>query len=184
MRWRDWFRRALHRRRPGETVKTVPFRDAGSGRIVRIPASELSPGAILGKDVRTGKLAWLNADDVQPGEIRHPPFGESVRQYIREIQAALAEPRPLTFEEWEDGFRRDADALYEIALWLHAAKVYRDATAGETSPERRLDVYRVIVSCLAASPGTVWLILKTQVLTRQEADRVIQRIYGKKAYPI
>jgi hypothetical protein len=52
---------------------------------------------------------------LRQGEIRHPPFDEELRAYIRDIQAAFAEHRDLSFEEWEDGFRRDAHREREIA---------------------------------------------------------------------
>ncbi len=47
------------------------------------------------------------------------------------------------------------------------------------APERRKDFYRVIVTCLTASPDTVWRVLKLEVLSRAEAEEVVKRVYGK-----
>jgi hypothetical protein len=60
--------------------------------------------------------------DVERGRIVRIPASEL--RHVRQIQAAFAEHRQLTFEEWEEGFRRDANPEREIAIWSHAADVY------------------------------------------------------------
>src|SRR5689334_15852325 len=94
----DW----LRRRFGGRRAEMVRFFDGETGRVVRIPASELRPGALQAHVQGIEGLVWLLPDQLQPGEIKHPPFGEDVRAYIRQIQEAFAEHRPLSFEEWED----------------------------------------------------------------------------------
>jgi hypothetical protein len=173
----DW----LKRRFGGRPTEMVRFFDVESGRVVRIPASELRPGTVQARVQGIEGLVWLVPDQLQQGEVRHPPFEEDVRAYIRQIQEAFAEHRPLSFEEWEDGFRRDAEPAREIAVWSHAADVYTAFTATEPSPERRKDVYRCIVACLTAGPDTVWHVLRPAVLSRAEAEQVVQRFYGKSA---
>ena len=174
---RDWFKRRSSG--PSGAIETVPFLDAAAGKVVRIPAAELSPGAVQVKVQGVEGLVWMLADQLNPGEIRHPPFPEEIRAYIRRIEETFAEHRPLTFQEWEDGFRRDANPSSEIALWLHAADVYEAFSADEPSAARREDVYRTIVACLTASPEGVWHVLETKELSREEAQRVIDRYYGK-----
>ena len=175
----DWLRKMFGR--GGPSRETVPFFDMESGRVVRIPASELRPGVVQARGQGIDELVWVLPDQLQHGEVKHPPFGEDVREYIRQIQAAFAEHRPLSFEEWEEGFRRDAHPEREIALWSHAADVYRAFADQETSPERRKDIYRVIVACLTASPDTVWHVLRPAVLSKPEAERVVTRFYGRSA---
>jgi hypothetical protein len=99
--------------------------------------------------------------------------------YIRQIQTVFDEHRSLTFEEWEEGCRRDAHLEQEFALWSHAADVYQALSLDEPLPERRKDVYRVIVACLTATPDTVWHVLQVSALTREEAERIVNRFYGK-----
>src|SRR5438477_2186522 len=162
----DWLKRRFgHGRSSGEMV---PFFDVESGRVVQIPATELRPGAVQARVQGIEGLVWLLPDQLKPGEVKHPPFDEDVRAYIRQIQAAFAEHRPLSFEEWEDGFRRDAEPAREIALWSHAADVYTAFAGTEPSPERRKDVYRCIVACLTTGPDTVWHVLRPAVLSRAE----------------
>lgn len=157
----------------------VPFLDLDVGRVVQIPAAELRPGVVRARVEGVDGLVWVMPDQLEEGELRHPPFGEDVRPYIRQIAEAFAEQRPISFDEWEDGFRRDANPAREIALWLHAAEVYRAFADRERSPERRRDIYGAIVACLTASPDTVWHVLRPAVLSRTEAQQVIDRFYGR-----
>src|SRR5262245_36599983 len=174
----DWIKRLLGRGRKSPQI--VPFYDVESGRVVRIPAAELRPGACQVRIQGIEEVVWILPEQLQQGEVRHPPFDEEIRACIRKIQTAFAEHRPLSFEEWEDGFRRDVTPEREIAFWLHAADVYEAFAHTEQSAERRKDVYRAIVACLTTSPDTVWHVLRPEALTRAEAQQVIDRFYGKK----
>jgi hypothetical protein len=161
----------------------VPFLDVEGRRVVRIPASELRPGAIQVRLQGRDEVVWALPEQLMQGEIKHPEFDEEIRDYIRQIQAAFSEQRPLSFEEWEEGFRRDATPEREIAIWSHAADIYTAFTANEPAAERRRDVYRCIVTCMATGPGTVWHVLRPEVLSREEADEVVKRFFGMKTHP-
>jgi hypothetical protein len=173
----DWIKRLFGRRRP--PAETVPYFDVEVGRVVHIPASELRPGVIQAQIQGIEGLVWVSPDQLKPGDVKHPPFGEEILAYLRQIQAAFAEQRPLSLEEWEDEFRRDANPEREIAIWSHAADVYTAFAGDEPSPERRRDIYRVIVACMTTTPDTVWHVLRPQALTRPEAERIVNRFYGR-----
>ncbi len=173
----DWVRKAFDGRGP----EMVPFLDVANGRVVRIPASELRPNAIQVKLQSTGELVWALPEQLQLGEVKHPEFDEGVREYVRRIQTAFAEHRPISFEEWEEGFRRDANPEREIAIWSHAAGIYTALTVGEPAADRRRDVYRCLVTCMNTGPDTVWQVLRPEALKRAEAEQVVNRFYGKKA---
>lgn len=174
----NWFRRLFGGRPASQEM--VPYFDTATGRVVRIPVSELHSDVIQARIQGIDEVVWVSAGQLHAGEVRHPPFSEDIRQYIRQIQSAFAEHRPLSFEEWEDGFRRDANPEREIAFWSHAADVYQEFAAEEESPDRRRDIYQVIVTCLTTSPDTVWHVLRPEVLARSEAEQVITRFYGKR----
>jgi hypothetical protein len=156
----------------------VPFLDTETGRVVQIPASELRPGAVQIQMEGIG-LTWALPHQFKDGGVRHPLFDERAGAYIHQIHETFAEHRHLSFDEWEDGFRRDAKPEREIALWSHAADVYTALAGDEPSAERRKDVYRCIVACLTTTPDTVWYVLKPTVLGRGEAEQVVNRFYGK-----
>jgi hypothetical protein len=173
---RDWFKRSRSDRRDAP-IEMVRFFDAPSNRVVRIPAAELRFGVVQARVEGVDGVVWVTPDQLEPSEIRHPPFDEEVRAHIRGIHAAFAEHKTLTFEQWEDALRRDADPEREIALWMHAADVYIEFTQDEPDPARREDVFRTIVACLTASPDSVWHVLQTHALSRREAQRVIDRFF-------
>jgi hypothetical protein len=156
----------------------VPFFDFESGRLVRIPARELRPGVVQARIEGIDELVWVLPEQLKPGELKHPPFSPEVRAVIEQIQHAFAEPRPLSLEEWEDGFRRDTNPGSEIALWSHAADVYTVFALHEPDARRRADVFRIVVACLTASQESVWHVLETEVMTRPEAERIVARFHG------
>jgi hypothetical protein len=157
----------------------VPFFDVENKRVIRIPASELRPGAIQVRLKGTNEIVWVLPEQLREGRVKHSEFDESIRAYIRQIQAAFAEQRPISFEEWEEGFRRDANPEPEIAYWSHAADIYTAFTANEPSAARRHDVYRCIVTCMTTGPDDVWRVLRPEVLSRDEAEQVVNRFFGK-----
>lgn len=173
----DWFKRCFGKR-DGPT-EMVPFFDVENGRVVQIPASELCPGAIQARVQGIEELVWLLPDQLKQGDIKHPPFEEGIREYIRQIQEAFAEHRTLSFEEWEDGFRRDANPEREIAIWFQAADIYTAFAGNEQSVERRRDIYRCIVACLTSGPDAVWHVLKPEVISRAEAEQIVNRFFGR-----
>jgi hypothetical protein len=178
---RDWLKRRFGS--GGGSTQMVPFFDVESGRVVQIPVSELRPGTVQARVQGIEGLVWLLPDQLKQGNIKHPPFDEGIRAYIRQIQEAFAEQRSLSFDEWEDGFRRDTNPEREIAIWSHAADIYTAFAGSEPSAERRRDMYRCIVACLTSGPDAVWHVLKLEVLSRVEAAQVVNRFFGKSAEP-
>lgn len=162
-------------------METVPFYDVESGTLVTIPAEELAPGAIRARVHGIDGIVWLLPDKIVSSPISHPLFPESERQRIRRIQETFAEHRPLSCDEWEDEFRRDADPAPEIAIWSHAADVYADSIAGhQWSEAERDEVYGVILTCMMASSETIWRVLSLSVLDRKQAEEIIGRVYGRR----
>lgn len=157
--------------------ETVRFYDVESGKVTTIPAAELAPGAVRAQVEGIEGIVWLLPEKLQQSEIQHPPFEEGVREYIRQIQETFAEHRPLSFEEWEDGFRRDANPAPEIAIWLHASDVYIQFAGEEPDAARRRDVYRCLIACMTATRDTIWRVYTPEVLSRPEAEQVVDQFY-------
>jgi hypothetical protein len=157
---------------------SVPFYDVPSHRVVHIPPAELRPGCVQARVEGVDGIVWILPEQLEQAPIRHPPFDEEMRAYIRDIQEAFAEHRNVSVEEWEDGFRRDGNPVREIAGFSYAADVYRLFTKDEQDATRRADVYRLLIACMTTSPGSVWHVVKLHALTRPEAERIVRRFYG------
>jgi hypothetical protein len=156
----------------------VPFYDVPSRRVIHIPPTELRPGCVQARVEGVEGIVWILPDQLQESPIRHPPFDEEMRSHIRDIQAAFAEHRELSVEQWEEGFRRDGNPAREIAGFSYAADVYRLFTKEEQDATRRADVYRLLIACMTTSPESVWHVVKLNALTRPEAERIVRRFYG------
>jgi hypothetical protein len=164
--------------RPMPPEGFIPFYDVPSRRVVHIPPAELHPGCIEAQIKGIEGIVWVLPEQLQEGPIRHPPFDEEIRSYIRDIQEAFAEHRDLSFDDWEEGFRRDTHPIREIAGFCYAANVYRLFTKDEQDASRRLDIYRLLVACMTTSAESVWHVVKLNALTRFEAERIVRRFYG------
>ncbi|MDB5312171.1 MAG: hypothetical protein JWO38_6373 [Gemmataceae bacterium] len=78
----DWLRKTFGRR---PLPEMVPFLDAEAGQVVRIPASELRPGAIQVRLRGSDEVVWALPEQLHQGEVKHPEFDEGIRDYIRQI---------------------------------------------------------------------------------------------------
>jgi hypothetical protein len=157
----------------------VPFYDVGTRKVIRIPRKELAPGCMLVRiqGIGVDEPVWAAGVQYQPGPLLHPPFDEDVRKYIRQIQSAFAEHRPISVEEWEDGFRRDRNPTQEIALWMHAATIFTAFAGKESDATRRRHLYQVMIGCLTASPDAVKQVLPPGPLKDGEIDEVVRRFF-------
>lgn len=175
----DWIKRAL--RRAPSPSDLVRYYDQGSRQVIRIPRSELAPGCMLVRIQGIDEPVWASSVQYQSGPLRHPPFSEEIREYVRRIQSTFAEHRPLSAEEWEDGFRRDTNVEQEIALWIHAGSIYAAFTESEQNPARRKHYYQAVVACLTASPDGVKHVLPPGPLSENEVEEVVRKFFPGKS---
>src|SRR5438067_11981491 len=103
----SWIKSLFKKSTPSPAL--VPFYDVPSHRVVKIPPSELRPGCVQARMEGVEGTVWVLPEQLHQGPIRHAPFGEELRTYIRDIQSAFAEHRDISLEEWEEGFRRDGN---------------------------------------------------------------------------
>jgi hypothetical protein len=86
---------------------------------------------------------------------------------------------PQTLDEWEDGFRRDANPEREIALWCHMARVYWRATEGKAlDHEAKRAYFRVILSCANAPREQVLRVTELGAISHDEAQEIVELFYG------
>ena len=152
--------------------------------VTLMPADELAPGMVRARVEGVDGDVWIDSAGLHPGEYRHPPFSPPVREQLRLIHEALDEVYPQSVEEWEDGFRRDAHADREIALWLRIAAAYRRAvTERAYEPAQKRDVFAVILSCANNPREHVLNVVKLRALTRGEALQLIGLFFAESDAP-
>ena len=148
--------------------------DIETRNVYQIPDAELAPGMLQARIQGIEGTVWVDASQLRRGEPKFFQFGEDLRDNIRAIKATFDEVSPQSLEEWEDGFRRDADPKREIDLWLHMADVFDRATEEKSlTLEQKRDYFRVIVACSNAPRDQVLFVADRKVISRSEAEQVV-----------
>ena len=159
-------------------MNLVRVYDFDSKRVSEIPEAELAPGMIQAQLDGVG-LVWIRAARVKTGPIRHPPFSEELRGLLREIRTTFDEVYPKSLEDWEDGFRRDANAEQEIAAWYYAARKYQQCLRGQNySLPQRQEVFAIIAACMTSPREQVLKIVQLSALPQEKATEAIEIFFA------
>jgi hypothetical protein len=180
MEWlSNLFRR--HNAKP-ESEDRVRVYDRTTKAVTDMPASQLTPHMIQAQVQGLEGVYWIDARDLQMAERRAESFPEEIRDFFRDLKSKLDEVYPMSVEEWEDGFLRDAQAEQEIALWLHVADIYSGFTgARPLSLEQKKEYFRVLATCMNSSRERVLQLYCPQLIAKEEAEKVIAAYFGKKS---
>lgn len=170
-----WLDRLLNGNKPEETVRLY---DPDTGEITEVPRSQLNPGWVHADVEGIDGYVWIDANKLQMSEIVHEELDEALIKDIVEIREILLEHRNISMEEWEDGFKRDQNPDKEVALWLNAARTYRDMVGHLETAEERDELYTLIVVCLNSPKDSLENVFRPKVLARAFVDAVADRYYG------
>jgi hypothetical protein len=91
------------------------------------------------------------------------------------IMEPLSEVFPKTLSEWEDGFRRDANAEQEIAVWLVIATRFEAfVNANRLDTIQRKEVFDLMLHCtMVPNRAAFWATVQPRSLTREQVEGVI-----------
>ena len=91
-----------------QPLQTVPVFDLKTKRLFTMPAVELALGMVQSNLQGIEGAVWVDSAVLKatPGH-SHGLLPEEMPERLRKIKAALDEVRPMSLEQWEDGFRRD-----------------------------------------------------------------------------
>ena len=120
------------------------------------------------------RVEWVNPETIQPGPIRRDVLSDEQMARIRTLQATFVEVDGLTVERWVDNFKRDMDPDKELRVWERMAKAYRAYCGGkDLSPEKKKDVFRVVLLRSMATEHDVLEQAKLKELSRDDAIAVM-----------
>ena len=164
---------------PDATVKVYDFQ---TKTFTSMPAAELSSDMV--QATINGEKCWINPahapNALHQSTFRHPPFDQPTRGRIRKLMGILKEVQPLTFAEWENGFRRDQNPQKEIDLCLHIAGVYEEvADRHALSLEQKKELHRTLSRCSTCSYEQAANIVFPEKLSREVMNEAIQAYYGE-----
>ena len=108
---------------------------------------------------------------------RRRALSSESRKSIAFLQATLYDVYPQNMEEWEDGFRRDANPEREIQRWLNLAGVFKYFTDGKAlTREQRKDIFDLILLACTNGPETVSLTFTPQVLSKSRTQEILDEL--------
>lgn len=156
----------------------VPYHDFCTGNVSMIPKAELGPGAVLVQIQGQPHPVYADSAQLQQSGHQHPPFEGELKEAIQSLAIDLAEVRPLSYEEWEDGFRRDQNPDREIAGWLHLAAILKTmADRFALDLPKRQECYRVLVACYTGERTSVRERSDPRLLSEEQIDLAVKYFF-------
>ena len=154
--------------------------------IYQIPADELAPGMIEVHFAHLGRTCWTEASKVctqaRLGAFRWPPFGPALRKKIGLIKKRLCKVYPLTFKEWEDGFRRDRFPEMEITLWLRLSEEYATRVSlHRLNSAQSKELFHVLLQCLNGTGDHVMQTVQLKKFPRELAQQAVDGYFERRA---
>lgn len=121
------------------------------------------------------RIIRVRPDQLKKGEYRYPHFPPVVISQIKQIKDYLDDVFPQTMDEWEDGFRRDADPISEIDLWLVIGEVYSSIITQRSTTEEKKATFSILLSCTMeeADPEKMFSQQKVKILSQEQIRKIV-----------
>lgn len=176
MKWlKNLFTRHDAKPQSGDTVRVYA---PETRTVTEMPAAQLNPNMMQVEVEGLDGVHWVDARKLKMGERRAASFPEEVRELLRHLKSVLDEVHPMSLEQWEDGFLRDAHPEQEIALWLYVADIYSHFTSeGNLSFEQKKEYFRILTVCMNSPRERVLQLCRPLLVSQAEAERVIAEYY-------
>jgi len=158
-------------------TEIVRIFDSETKEITEVPMSELAPGFGLANVKGVEGDVYIDLSTAKTGEYKHPPFDEKTRKIFKLLQSVFKEVNPLTVNEWEDGFRRDAHPMKELELWANMAGAFNYFTKGKhMSLAEKKDHFHIILAWTNVGADRALNLVELQAMSRKQAEGVIESL--------
>lgn len=158
-------------------AENVEVINVETGVVSAVPSDQIGPEMV--RISYEGKEYWADSAQLKQNEYQHEPFEGEIRARMESIMASLSEVYSLSYEEWEDGFRRDQNPLNEIVIWEHIVSVYQDYAKQTLELATKREIYSVVVTCSYSEPGQVLNQVSLKSLSEVKAKEIIRAYYQK-----
>lgn len=142
-----------------------------------VPSEQIGPGMI--RISYEGKEYWADSAQLQQNEYQHEPFNGKVKARIEFIMASLSDVYPLSYQDWEDGFRRDQNPVNEIIIWERIVSVYKTYANQTSELDIKSEMYSVVLTCSYSKPDQVLNQVSLKSLSEVKAKEMIRAYYQK-----
>jgi hypothetical protein len=158
-------------------AENVEVIDVETGDVSLVPSEQIGPGMV--RINYEGKEYWADSAQLQQSEYQHEPFEGNVKARIESIMASLSDVYPLSYQEWEDGFRRDQNPINEIIIWERIVSVYQSYANQTQELAVKSEIYSVVVTCSYSEPDQVLNQVSLKSLSDVKAKEIIRAYYQK-----
>lgn len=158
-------------------AENVEVMDVETGNVSVVSSDKIGPGMV--RISYEGKEYWADSAQLQQNEYQHDPFEGEMRVRIESIMNNLSEVYSLTYDEWEDGFRRDQNPQNEIAIWERIVSVYQSYSKSSSGLALKKEIYSVVVTCSFSEPEQVLGQVSLEVLSETKATEIINAYYTR-----
>jgi len=171
-------RRFLARLFGRQNPELVPYHDFATDKTILIPKAELCPGVVLVQIQGRAGPVYAKADQLKQGHYQHSQFEGPERAAIQSLVTDLADVYALSYEEWEDGFRRDENPARQIAGWVHLAAILKVMSEKFIfSPSEKKECFKVLVACFTGARETVRERSDPKLLSDDQITQAAQYFY-------
>jgi hypothetical protein len=151
--------------------------DFKTKKVTPIPARELAPGMIKVQIKGLEGEYWVNSSELKQSAPLHPPFAPEYREVFAFLQATFHDVCPMSIDEWEDGFRRDATPEKEIQSWVSMAKAFTQFTDGLVlTAEERGDIFYVSLLASSNGPENVLITFNPTALSKVRGRQIVEQL--------
>ena len=157
----------------------VKFYDFETKQVTEMPQEELAPGCVKAniEGMEGSYYVILTEKQLMRPGYRHPRFDEEGMRIMGYFVHVFSEVKPMTAEQWEDGFRKDTNKDKEILLWLRMAEVYQHFTTGKNLPlaakKDYLNILLIVVNNGLDFPRSL---IDLSSISTNEMKKVIQHL--------
>ncbi len=158
-------------------AENVEVYDIDTKSIRLVPQENLGPEMV--RIELNGRIMWTDGNKLKPNDYQHDPFEGVRKERVMFIMRSLAEVYPQTYDEWEDGFRRDQDPDNEISIWEYIINIYEKHSHFVESPQKKKEIFYVTARCSTSEAIKVLNQVDLSVLPIKEAKDIISDYYEK-----
>lgn len=159
--------------------ETVRVLDLETREITEIPVTELTAGMVQIRMNGIEGVVWVEGAKLNVTHTcRHGVFTGERRRQVEFIERSLREVYPLSYAEWEEGFRSDALVDSEIAQWVHLCRCYNDHLAWHRpDAEGRREAFRVLTACILGTRASALQLVQGGVKDRARAEELVREFF-------
>ena len=158
-------------------AENVEVINVETGDVSLVSSEHIGPGMV--RISYEGKEYWADSAQLQQNEYQHEPFEGKVKARIESIMASLSDVYSLSYQEWEDGFRRDQNPINEIIIWERIVSVYQSYANQTSELAIKNEIYSVVITCSYSEPDQVLTQVLLKSLSEVKAKEIIRVYYQK-----